>query len=200
MHNTVKMLGAVFAITLGIAAAPQPANATLLFDISWTGSGGYSMTGMFGYDESLINTGAIDETQISGMMIEVFLNNASQGTWDLSIDGIFATFNFNFDTTTETFLVGGKSDSLTGQEWNFNPSGSTCPAPGVGFGSGSGAQLLCVNNGGPVGLIVIASSTLSASRKVPEPSTLALFAIGLAGLGFVTRRRRTGVGVTEPAS
>ena len=35
---------------------------------------------------------------------------------------------------------------------------------------------------------------------IPEPSTLAIFAFGLAGLGFVTRRRRTGVGKTRNAS
>ena len=36
--------------------------------------------------------------------------------------------------------------------------------------------------------------------RVPEPTTLALFVIGLAGLGFMTRRRRTGVGKTRHAS
>ena len=35
---------------------------------------------------------------------------------------------------------------------------------------------------------------------VPEPSTLAIFLVGLAGLGFVTRRRRTGVGKSKHAS
>ena len=35
---------------------------------------------------------------------------------------------------------------------------------------------------------------------VPEPSTLAIFAFGLAGLAFVTRRRRIGVDKTRHAS
>jgi hypothetical protein len=44
------------------------------FNISWTGTGGYSMTGMFRYDDSLINTGAIDEGVLTSFMTEGFLN------------------------------------------------------------------------------------------------------------------------------
>ena len=41
---------------------------------------------------------------------------------------------------------------------------------------------------------------IRTSHAVPEPSTLAIFAFSLAGLGFVTRRRRTGVGKPRHAS
>ena len=39
-----------------------------------------------------------------------------------------------------------------------------------------------------------------AAAVIPEPSTLAIFLVGLAGLGFMMRRRRTGVGDTRHAS
>ena len=58
-----KLLGACVGLAMmGVAGT---ADAALIgYDISWTGSGGYSMTGMFGFDDLLLNTGAIDETDI----------------------------------------------------------------------------------------------------------------------------------------
>lgn len=40
------------------------------------------------------------------------------------------------------------------------------------------------------GQVLSNSFSIVAQHSVPEPSTLALFATGLAGLGFMTRRRR----------
>ncbi len=181
-----RCVGALVGLAMmGMAGT---ANA-ILFDISWTGAGGYTMDGMFGYNDALIGTGAINETQIDSLMIEVFLSGASQGTWDLVADGDQAgAFNFNFDTTTLLFAEGGFSDSSTGQDWNVI-GGEGCGAFG-GFASGIGGQGVCLG-----GSFVSASFdrdmfSLVASTKVVEPPTLALFAIGLAGLGFMRRRRK----------
>ena len=64
------------------------------------------MTGMFGYDDSLINTGAINGTQIDFLMIEGFLNGGSIGTFAGTSTAEQRNdadpFNFNFNTTTES--------------------------------------------------------------------------------------------------
>ena len=72
------------AVTTAVAAALVSGYATsanaIAFNIDWTGSGGYTMTGMFSYDDSLIGTGAIDENDVMSFMIEGFLNGGSVGT------------------------------------------------------------------------------------------------------------------------
>jgi hypothetical protein len=73
------------AVTL-LVTLPTLSHA-IAFNIDWTGANGYTMTGMFSYDDSLINSGAIDETDIDTLMIEGFLNSVSIRTWDLA-DGL----------------------------------------------------------------------------------------------------------------
>lgn len=179
------MAGAAVATLLCVASA-GPAGA-IAFNISWTGADGYTMTGMFSYDDSLINTGPIDETSVDTLMIEGFLNGGSIGTWDLVADGLSAAanFNFNFDTTTEMFLVGGLAASSSGQQWNVINCASHTD---MGFFSGSATQGVC-HSGVASGEIPVGQSTLTAIRKVPEPATMAILSLGLAGLGFVRRRR-----------
>lgn len=189
MNRRLKQLslGMISCIlTMGLTLSAQ----AIEFNISWTGINDYTMTGMFGYNDSLINTGAIDKTQIDSLMIEGFLNNVSIGTWDLA-DGQGAgapPFNFNFDTTAETFLVGGNSDTNTGQRWNFLGN------PGLGFVSGGAAQGLTLN-----GVFIgdssspFSPSTLVATQKasapIPEPSTMILFGTGLASIIAWQRKR-----------
>ncbi|MEM9217716.1 MAG: PEP-CTERM sorting domain-containing protein [Cyanobacteria bacterium P01_F01_bin.150] len=176
------LMGAI-AISAGVAGTAQA--AIVGYDISWTGSNGYTLEGMFGFDDSLLGTGAIDETSLSSFTIEGFQNGSSIGSFDLS-DGLASSspFNFNFDTISETFIIGGDSDSITGQSWNFfgNP---------FGFGSGSAGQAIRLNNSF-VSFVGANDSTLIATRKdsdfsdvsaVPEPLTVigTLAAIGIGG-------------------
>jgi hypothetical protein len=171
----------ILLFTLACVSVPPSARA-IGFDISWTGSNGYTMSGMFSYDDSLIGTGAIDETDLDTLMIEVFLNAASQGTWDLA-DGSGGQLSFNFNATTEVFVIGGDVGTTSGQVWNHTAN------PGVGFISGNAGQLISVN-GAQIGFIAVGSSTLTATRKVvPEPSPLAFLLSGLGALAFAARQR-----------
>lgn len=184
---------AAVAAGLGIADAANAQAAT--YSIAWTGSMGYSLTGQFSFSDALVGTGAIDESDLIDFTFSVFLNGAFQGQWNLGspLGAGAQPFNFNFDTITETFLVGGAASGPTGQLWNMEElSGAECGYPGVGFASGPVKEGVCVNDywQGPI-VVNNGSTNLVATRlraEVPEPTTLALFSIGVVGLGLARRR------------
>jgi hypothetical protein len=179
-----------FIVAGALLAASAAAHAAV-YTISWTGSGGYSMTGSMSFSDALLGTGPITASSLTSFSIEGFLGAASVGTWDRFADGLGVgfNFNFNFDTTTEQFLTGGFSASSTGQDWNTTTGGSTCNT--FGFSSGSASQGLCINGSSFVGAIPISQPTLIATRvsSVPEPSALALLGVALAGFAFARRAR-----------
>ena len=182
------------AVTLAAAGAcTGPAHA-VAFDVSWTGSAGYSLTGTLVFDDALLGTGAIDESDVTSLSIAGFHNGVTIGTWDWLLDGLSAgaSFNFNFNATTETFRTGGAAASPTGQQWNTAICASTLA---FGFFSGNATQGFCLPDGSMAGMIPVANSTLLATRRIDiaEPATLALYLPGLAGLGAghaIRRRRR----------
>jgi len=171
---------------LTISLFPATPASAISLNIGWTGANGYTLTGNFSYPDALIGTGRINGSALTSFNIQTFLNGSSLGTWNPSLGG---TFNFNFDTTTETFFVGGTSGSLNGQIWGIN---STT----VGFVSGSSFQAL-TSAGAAIdsSFLPVGQSTLTATRAatatVPEPGTVgALALLGLGGLA-TKRVRRT---------
>lgn len=191
MRQSRTMLAAVAALGLSVPGA-QAAG----YNIDWTGVAGVTMTGMFSFNDALLGTGPIGGSDLDSLMIEVFLNGASQGSWNLFADGFDtpatqADFNFNFDTTTGTLAQGGVSDGPNGQDWNVETGGTGCTT--VGFSSRSDAQTLCLG-GNFFGAIPISQANLTATPKpsapIPLPAAAPLLAGGLAALAMLRRRRR----------
>lgn len=158
-----------------------PVNAlAITYDISWVGSNGYEMTGLFSYSDAFIDSGLINEGQIDEFRIEGFHNDTSIGSWDLDAGSAsIYPFNFNFDTTTESFLVGGVHSGPMGQSWNY-------VAGTFGFASGLASQVVSLDSSINESLVEIPSSALNATvRTVPFPAAVWLFGSGLLTLiGF----------------
>ena len=178
-----------------VSFSPQSDAAS--YNIEWTGANGYTMTGIFEYSDAL--TGIINETQINLLSITGFKNGAKIGGWKYYEGQMSSTLsNFNFDTSTGTFLTGGRSDSTTGQSWNVPNFG------GLGFFSGNSSQGLYVNGifesqsriiiGSTVATTALVPSTLRAIPN-PEPSTILLFGTGIGGL-LAYRLRKQGISAT----
>ena len=190
MKRKIALCLTLLLLSFGAYSAP------VTYDISWTGLTGFSMTGSFSFDDSLLGTGAINESSLLSFNIEGFSNGTLIGSFDPFADSPLLgsdIFNFNFDTTTNQFLIDGTS-LATSQQWGTDISGTSCSTTGFGFESDSVYQSVCFSPlGGFLGQssIPTSSSTLVATRvtPVPLPASGPLSLLGLGLLAIIRCRK-----------
>lgn len=170
--GTITKMGGVTILLVSTLAISAPTHA-LSYNIGWTGTSGYSVDGSFSFNDNLANTGAITSSSLNSFTFTTRLNGVALQT------GTTAS-QFNFNTTTQTFIVGGSSDTSTGQSWGSVVNGSLV-GNGAGFFSGGAFQAI-TNNGTVLGNLNIVNSTLTATLVTPVPFEFSP-ALGLSVIG-----------------
>ncbi len=170
----IKMLKAAIAgLILSVSGL---ANAGIIeYDFEFQLAGETYLTGSFIAEDLNFDNFIRDEELIS-----LSFANDSYSLVD-HIFNVDNQDNFNFSITSELFLLGGYSHSGTGQRWN---SAGT----GFAFEAGSACAGILINasfqgcDATPATSLVQVTSSVA----VPEPTTIAIFALGIMGL--VSRR------------
>ena len=134
----VLRCAAVFAIAVTAAEAePQ----TFIF--SWTGSGGYSMSGAMAFDTEKARDGLISEADLDCFEIVGKLDGDPIGRWALRQVTNETTWILTFDVTSSAFVV-YSPEHVMPQAWNMDGYGENCGSGGFGFNIGNAAQDVCL--------------------------------------------------------
>lgn len=175
-----SLLAGLISMVLSLPLAAKAEIVT--YDFAWTGNGGYAMTGFFNFDSADAADGAIRDGEVLGLFFEGIAGGTPFGSTTTAPSQ--PSFNFNFDTASGQFFLGGARDSDTGQDWN---------GFGSGYGFNAGRVFSAFNISGiSVGSVLNPVPLVAVLRlnNVPEPATLALVTLSLGAFCIRSSRRR----------
>lgn len=190
-------IGSAFALVVWLGSASSAFASWVTFDIVWTGVGslsGASVTGFITFDDASVpelrppDDGEISLpslTRVSDLAVTITGASSGNGTFSLSdFDRILFWSAQPLDLTKELIGQGCFGTSDCG---DFNLFAATEGAPDGVFNF-----ILCpdgVSCEGQGEAYLQVTSMTPGEARIPEPTTLALFGLGLAGLGAMRRRR-----------
>ena len=176
---------AALVLTVAASLAPVSAQAAFIYDLTvsngWTGSGGIAFDTLSGNTTAGVTAFSFHVSSGAGSPQDYDLADLAAVDW--TIDSSF-NLSLLLSAVVIPFGTGVSAILLTNQSGDhFITCGLAIPnLPG---------SLTCRVNSDNSGAVTY-NGVLSTSRvtSVPEPSTLALFGLGLAGLGWMSRRRK----------
>ena len=191
---------APLALAAGLATAPFAAQATVVFDFSWsnatlampeptlTATGTMTIDKSAGETFTALDISFVEITVDGGLLGSFVIDDWTSGGGLIDASGAFATW----DPTSEPFFFSNLSTStVLSSGFFFGCAGIDCGDSGgfynpilVQFGMGSDDQFVEYASAA----LAAGSMTLTAS-PVPLPASLPLTAAGLAALAWIARRR-----------
>jgi hypothetical protein len=206
MCKRLQLCMAMIALHLG-GSGQVKASQIITYDLTWSGAAfdnGAVATGQITLDVSLINNPGTT-SQSSSAFVQAFSITVSNASLD---NGTFGFSAFNGSSTSGGFILdtgggtldftqqlfgqstpggpwGSTQDGLTGN-FNIFTNGTNVRAP-----TGVGAFEIQVGNGDNTDLLYLTGfQPQSSISPVPEPATLTMLGIGMAGLAAYRVRRR----------
>ncbi len=196
-----------FAMLLGLLVSAAPSGAVVIgyaFNGTVSNSGvpgvsaGDTASGVFTYDTAVVDSDLGNNSLgrfLSGTTMSMTINGM---TWSLGNGVGIVQDRTAPDVNPDTFFLGDNEITGPGAVSGVSTLGIQFVAPNTLFGSDSLpsiSELLAMLGDGDdtATLALIGNEVLSVDirsvRIVPEPGALALFGLGLAGIGFVRRRK-----------
>jgi len=195
------------ALSIAVSFNASKADAAM-FNLNWQGSGGYSATGSFSFDDALQGQ-LITKNELDSLNISFFdASNTLLQSFNYANPASDTEFNFNFNSATGTILQSGAYASPTGVDLGI---GFFAGETGIDFYTSDGNATI---GAPPVGTLILENDlaagacatfpatgcerlstggTLVASvvtTAVPEPtSVLGLLALGAIGAGSAFKKK-----------